>query len=380
MIYFDNAATTKPFVESLDAFRRAEEEFFPNPSSTHAIGKLSRRFVESQRQRIAEILNIDSSYYDIVFTANATQGNEIMLQSVLKRPSSDVLMSLCEHSSVGENSVILKNHGHNVFQIGCPKGFADGKAMTQKLKDNPKIGLVSVMQINNVTGSINDVYEMAQRAKRMNGGIVFHSDCVQSLNLGIIDFRRAQKSGIDAMTFSSHKSHAPKGLGLLVIRKGLDPSLSSGGGQERGVRAGTESVGLIAAYADALERIFNSHDEYARRISSVSNLFLKLLSELPSFDALRDGSGEYSDGIVALRSHKLPSEVFQRILSDEGVMVSVTSACSSNASKKNGNKLALMGYDSKTAGNTVRFSFGFENTEGEVESAICILKKISSEY
>ena len=380
MIYFDNADTTKPFAESLDAFRRAEEEFFPNPSSLHAIGKFSRRFVESQRQRIAEILNIDLGYYDIVFTANATQGNEIRLQSVLKRPSAEVLTSLCEHSSVGENSTILKSQGHNVFQIGCPKGFADTEAMSQKLKDNPKIGLVSVMQTNNVTGSINDVYEMAQRAKRANGGIVFHSDCVQSLNLGIIDFEMARKSGIDAMTFSSHKSHAPKGVGLLVIRKGLNPSLSSGGGQEKGIRAGTEPVGLIVAYADALERIFSSHDEYVKRVSSVSGLFLKLLSELPSYDALRNGGGRYSDGIVAVCSRKLPSEVLQRVLSDEGVMVSVTSACSSNALKKNGNKLALMGYDSKTAGNTVRFSFGYENTDDEVRSAIGVLKKIDLEY
>ena len=379
-VYLDNAATTKPFSESLDSFVRAERDSFANPSSSHALGKESRRFIESKRRMIAEILGIDAGYYNVVFISNATQGNEMMLQSLLKRPYGNALIGAAEHNSISENGAILKCFGRKVHRISCPKGFADADSMIRKLDEDDRIRLVSIMQTNNVTGSISDVYSLAESAKRLRPETVFHSDCVQSLNLGIIDFHQARKSGIDAMTFSSHKSYAPKGTGLLVIRKGLLPSLSVGGGQEGGIRGGTEAVGLISAYAAALDKLFSIKSEYNARSQRLCKMFLDSIRDIPSYKVLRDGCGEYSSGIVALCSRKLPSEVLQRILSDKGIMVSVTSACSSNAMKGSDNKLALMGYDPAIAKNTIRLSFGISNTEDDIRRTVSALADIDKEY
>jgi len=381
--YFDWAATAIPDEESTHL--EAGKIPFGNPSSLHKEGREARLMLEDARERAAKILNVRKE--QLYWTSGASEANSIVLFSFFRRflkTGGRLLVGKGEHPSVLENCKIIESLGCPVVYAGLnPEGSVSEENIKALLEKHSDINFVSLMAANNETGALTNVASAARlirEASRRKAHI--HSDMVQSL--GKIPPGEAGSpfdalESVDSASFSGHKIGAARGAGLLYLKRPLEV-LVSGGGQEGGVRSGTENLAAICSFAASLERHCSkerAEKNYAAAEERMSFL-ITALKQNPACKIVPECRSpidrRFSPYILQCSIKGLPGEAASRMLDDLGFAVSTGSACYSN--KRGGKKryvLAAMGIDEETAFNSIRISQGFSTTMEEIKQLIAAL-------
>lgn len=379
MLYFDWTSTSPVSSEALKEYCKTSENYYGNPSSTHKAGLEAKAKLEECRRRFASVLKVQPA--NLYFTSGGTEADSIVIQSLLNNPSpGEVLFTAVEHAAVLENKAILEKHGWKVTLLGCPDGYLSLDALKKAL--NPSVRMVCIMKVNNVTGTIMDTKEAVKIIRdysaQIGKYIHIHCDAVQAL--GKIQFYPSEE-GFDSAAFSSHKFSGPRGVGALWCTRTAVQSLSKAGGQESGLRGGTENLPAIAAMTVALENCIadlHCHYDYVVSLrkkveSCATELGFKLLSPAS------DSGKEFSPYILALSVRPIPSEVFLRVMSDKGFCLSAGSACSANTRGKAEQVLQAMGIRPEDRMSAIRISLSYLNTEEEVEMLCSALKETYKE-
>ena len=374
--YFDWAATSPADEDILKESLNETLECWGNPSSTHSVGKKARELFESARNRAAAALGVKAE--NIYFTSGGTESDQIPLLAVLAKPNKGtVLVSSIEHPAIREQSEALKNCGWNVVQIPAD---SDGVIQPQAVVDliTSDTVLICIMAVNNETGVIQPIYEIADAITKASEGKrrpKFHVDCVQAagkitLNLGY--------KGIDSAALSSHKICGPRGIGILYMKDAIEPFLR-GGGQEKGLRSGTENVFGALAFSKCLERYYNKQKATdAERTKS----FVEKLSALPGCTIVPPSRLEkpelFSPYVVQAAFKNIPGNVMLRALDSKGFSISTGSACSAKKNKRP--VLEAMHVDPKIRENAVRFSFGPHTTDKAVDDLLAAVAEVNSQF
>ena len=374
--YFDWAATSPADEDILKESLEETLECWGNPSSTHSVGKQARELFETARTRAAKALGVKPE--TIYFTSGGTESDQIPLLSVLAKPmKGTVLVSSIEHPAIREQSEALKNCGWNVIQIPADSdGIITPEAVISLLTADTV--LVCIMAVNNETGVIQPVYEIADAITKACEGKrrpKFHIDCVQAA--GKINLNLSYK-GIDSAALSSHKICGPRGIGILYMKDAIEPFLR-GGGQEKGIRSGTENVFGAVAFSKCLERYYNkANPADAER----TNNFVERLSDLSGCTIVPPSRLEkknlFSPYVVQAAFNNIPGNVMLRALDAKGFSISTGSACSAKKNKRP--VLEAMHVDPKLRENAVRFSFGPHTTDQAVEELFTAISEINAQF
>lgn len=365
-IYFDNSATTCVSAKAADAALRAMREDFGNPSSVHGKGAAAFHALNEARSTFAKYLNVASQ--EIYFTSCGTESNNIVLQGVAKArgKGAKILVSAIEHPSVYEPTRYLLASGHDVSYIPVNQEGIIQLDVLEKMADHDT-ALVSIMHINNETGAIQPLRAAGEIIKSVAPQAIFHIDAVQSFGRLPLDFAGWKA---DTASMSGHKIHAPKGVGLLWLRKGVNiPALILGGGQEYGFRSGTENMSSILAFAAAVEECYSDMDSnYAAMQKVKDTLWENLQRLIPSCTINGPLDDRAAAHIVNISFPGIRSEVMLHSLEAKGIFVSAGSACTAKSSK--GSRiLTAMGLDDARIDSALRFSFSRYNT---VEEAVYV--------
>jgi cysteine desulfurase len=375
MIYFDNNATTQIAPETFEAMKPFLTEFYGNPSSAYNFGRESRKAIENSRQKVAELLGANEAR-EIVFTSGGTESdNWAILGAFEADPNKKHIVTTgVEHEAVRKLCEKLERKGFDVTWLGVSEnGFLDLEELKNALRANTAI--VSVMLANNETGILFPVEEIAAIVKE-NSDAIFHVDGVNAVGKIPIDLKNTQ---IDLFSVSGHKFQAPKGVGALYIKNGLElPAIQIGGGQENSRRAGTEAVHQIAGLGAAAELVKDfSAMEIVRRLRD--KLEDEILRMIPN--ACLNGTNDREKRLPNTANISFPNlngETILAKLNDAGVCVSTGSAC--NAENHTASAvLQAMNIPYSTAIGAIRFSLGRYNTEKEVDFVLQILPKIIEE-
>lgn len=362
--YFDNAATTLISKAALEEYISTATTYAGNPSATHREGRAAHAKLEECRKSIASTLGIKSG--QLFFTSGATESIGIVLSSLLwaKTPG-EIIISSIEHEAVHSWSQILTEHGWSVKKIRAKSGFVSSAELADMI--TPRTKLVAIQLVNNAVGAIQDIASLVKctREKETEYGkkIFFFTDAVQAL--GKVPFSLTDLD-VDGASFSAHKISGPRGIGALYLKKGSIQPLAKGGGQEAGVRGGTENLPAIAAFAAAVREIHTSSADVEAIYSEVRSRLLDAGIKILSPEENR------SPYILAITT-PLPSEVLTRMLADKGYCVSSGSACSNNAKGKAEDIILAMGFTPREAGGVIRISFSHES---EKEEAIKLAEEI----
>ena len=365
--YFDWAATTPISEKALDTYVRCAREYRANPSSVHPEGRYAHRFLEQQRAETAALLGVQPR--NIVFTGGATEGNSIVLGSLLwKRTPGRIIMSSLEHDSILQYRRLLETRGFEVITIGAPNGYVDPRELETLLTEDTQ--MVCIMLVSNVLGTVQPIGAISKLLRNFQGSrgrrIHLHCDAVQAL--GKIPFDLTALD-VDSATFSAHKFQGPRGTGILYRAGDVIEPQSKGGGQEMGLRGGTEHVAAIAAMLSALGEAVESLDAHIARAMELRNL---LENELAAFGHISllsppiGGSDRCSPFICTIGAQGIPSEVLTRVLHDRGFCVSSGSACSNNAPGKANSLLTSTGISAQSAESAIRISFSHLSGEDEI--------------
>lgn len=356
MIYLDNAATTKPIQSIIENNAYLYSDLFFNPSSMHGKGIETKKVIDIARSSILKKL---PQNYDVVFTSCGTEADNTAIFSSAKR--GNVITTLGEHSAVYECFNELKKRGVEVRFAPINKDGSVNEEGLLALIDS-KTTFVSIVHVNNETGAINDINALSAKIKSKNPSVIFHSDGIQAF--GKIPY--ILSDSVDLYSVSAHKIGATKGVGALIKKKKINLSpLILGGGQENGLRSGTENVFGIKVFADATDNAFSSLRENFEKIKKIKELALeKLNKEL--IEIISPSSG--SPYILTLSASKLRGEVIMHMLEEFGVIIGTGSACSSK--NPHSRILKSCGYDNSILDGVIRLSFCSQTTEEEVVFAI----------
>lgn len=377
-IFLDNASTTKVADEVREAMLPYFSDFYGNPSSVHQFGKKAAVLRESTRELIADFLGCKPA--EIFFTSGGTESNNTALKgfalNALGSNKNHIIASNIEHPSVLETVLFLKQKfGFDLTVIKSDKyGRISPDAVEQAITE--KTFLITIMHANNELGTINDIKSISELAK--SKGIIFHSDTVQSI--GKLKFNFSQLA-LDAASLSAHKIYGPKGIGVLYLNESANiERLIHGGGQERGLRAGTESIPLIAGLKKTIELLKQKIDDDIKQYTFLNNyLKTQLNKEFPVGISYNSPLENVLQNIVNIkidyRKFKLEPDMLLVRFDLNGIAVSGGSACHSGALKPS-KVLMELGLAEKDALSSIRISFGRYNTKDDVDCFIDVLKKI----
>ena len=365
--YLDNSATTPVLREAAEKAFAVMTEEFGNPSSLHSKGFHARQELEAARGLIAARLGAKPE--EIVFTSGGTEANNLALlggAEAGKRRGNKIVTTAVEHDSVLNPVRELEKQG---FEVVFLKPDASGKISEEQIAEaiDDKTILVSVMLVNNETGAIFPVQAAAKAIQRKKSPALLHTDCVQAF--GKLDFT-PQRLGVDLLTISAHKLHGPKGAGALYLRKGVRiVPRTWGGGQEKGLRSGTESVPLFCAFGEAV-RLLPKTAETLSRIEKLNLLLREKLSALPGVEINSPPDGlpyllNFSAGAVR-------AETMLHFLSVRGIVVSSGSACGKAMPS---HVLAAMGLSRERIASSLRVSFSRFSTAEDVEALVLALEE-----
>lgn len=386
--YFDWAATAPSDAEIQTKALQETFEHWANPSSIHEAGKDARKFLEESRQIASDALNVKAE--NLFFTSGGTESDHIPLLALLNRPQKgSVIISSIEHPALHEMGKSLENSGWKVLSVRPDKnGFIHAEDVLKLLQDDT--AFISIMAVNNETGAIQDINSIANEVAKASEGKrrpFFHTDCVQAA--GKIPLNLSNKN-IDSAAFSAHKIGGPRGTGLLYLNKEINPFLR-GGGQEKGIRSGTENVFGARALALCLQKYliseknpvamtrFKEQQEYtADFINQI--LKIKNCKIIPSCrtSGVQDGTKNFSPWIVQASFEGIPGQVLERALSAKGFYISTGSACSSKT--KSHPALDSMNIPPSQKESAVRFSFGFSTTKSAMDSLVSATSEICSVF
>ena len=374
-IYFDNSATT-PLCSEARAAMLGAMEAFGNPSSLHTLGVEAEKLVSDARRAILSALGVRYATKldgrQLIFTASGTEADNLALLGTACAksfaPGKKIIISDSEHPAIMEPAKELERRGFEVVRISTKGGAPDYETI-EKAADRNTI-LASFMLVNNETGAVYDIKRISDVVKAANPDALIHTDCVQ----GFLKRRFTQKSlGADLITLSAHKIGGPKGVGALYVSpeviksKKLAPIIF-GGGQESGMRSGTENVIGIAGFGAAAAANFARLDDNIAHEAAIRSRLIEALSDDKRFPGVRLNlpSGEAAAHILSVRLPAIKSEVMLHSLSHEGIYVSSGSACSSNTGHGS-YVLAAFGLTEREADCTIRISLGAQNTPDEAE-------------
>lgn len=357
MIYFDNAATTRPSLSALERAAAFNRENFYNPSTLYSGGLNSAREIKKAKESI--LSNLGAVNFDVVFTSCGSESDNM---AVFSAKRGTILTDKGEHSAVYKSFLEQKNRGVNVEFIDLnPDGSVDCEKLFGFVKNN-RVDFVSIVHVNNETGAVNNINRIAGTIKSIDKNIVFHSDGVQAY--GKIPFKLSQD--IDMYSLSAHKINALKGTGALVKKKNVNVSpLIFGGGQESGLRSGTENVFGIKVFQYAGEERYKNLKENFEKITGINryirnNLDRELFKIISS-----DNSSPY---ILTVSATGLRGEVIMHSLELEGVIVGNGSACSSK--NRFSRVIEACGYKNDVLDGVIRISFSHESTMEEAVEAV----------
>ena len=368
-IYLDNAATTRVCPEAAQAALEVMTEGFGNPSSRYALGSAAAERLERDRAVVAAALGCLSE--EVVFTSCGTEGDNWAIRAAVehgRRKGKHIVTTAIEHAAVLEPIRALEREGYEVTWLRPDReGRISPQAVEAALR--PDTVLVSMMLVNNELGTLLPVREAGEAIRRSGCPALLHTDAVQGFLK--VPFTPAEL-GADLLTVSGHKVRAPKGVGALYIRKGLKlKPLLLGGGQERGLRPGTEPTAQIAALAAACAAWLPHREAYAAHMRAVKDRFLALAEErLPGAVVLSRGDAPH---ICALSLPGYPSEMLVRELGDRGICVSSGSACHRG---KPSHVFAATGRPKRELMGALRVSFSPDSTAEEAEALVSALEEI----
>jgi len=375
MAYLDWAASAPPDIKILEQMTRDNARYFGNPSSSHTAGKEAKAALEAARSDCARVLNCNVK--QLAFTSGGTESNIIIILSVLNalKPGS-LIISGIEHASVSQPASVLSKLGWDLKEIAPNSdGRLNSKKLAAALEEDTR--LIAVMAVNNETGAIQPLEELIAvvRNSFSKKRIHFHADCVQavgkiSINLSTLD--------IDSASFSAHKFQGPRGIGLLYHRNSDFQALFRGGGQEHGIRPGTENVAGAIALASALKK----HSQPSQGVKENGVWLLSQLTNnsiptkiLPEIRVNSPGhTANYIPGIVAVGFPPIPGEVLARVLASKGFVVSTGSACHGNKSKKIPETFGGLSLPRQILESAIRVSFGPDTTREQLEEFLKTLK------
>lgn len=367
-IYLDNNATTAVAPEVFEAMRPYFCQQYGNPSSLHRKGIEAERAVRASRSTLARFFGVQET--DVVFTSGGTEGDNLAIKGTaraLRRRGTHIITTQVEHPAVLESCRELESEGFRVTYLPVNReGQIQPDDVLAALTDETI--LVSIMHVNNELGTIFPVEDIAARLKRQRPEIVFHSDGVQAV--GKLKLRLDH---IDLYTISGHKIHAPKGIGALLIRNNPLRPLFTGGGQERGLRSGTENVPGIVGLAKAVELIQENFDALQAHYQMLRDRFLAGLSEIPG---VRVNSPPHSvPTTLNISFPGIPAEVMLHALEAEGVYVSTGAACSSRKGRRS-HVLEATHLPPEIVDSSLRFSFSRYTTLEDIEVALQVIQQV----
>lgn len=366
MIYLDNSATTKPCEAALLAMRGALETDWFNPSAAYGLAVRAEKKMTQARRALLEAAGAQSA--ELTFTGSGSEADSLAIVGSAERfhGARRVLIFGGEHPAVLNTREQLERLGHTVETFPARRdGVADLEKLAAALDEN--VGLVSCMQVNNETGAVQPVGEIARLIREKCPGALFHVDGVQGFLRVPLAF---DQSGIDLYTCSGHKIHGPKGIGALIARKGvrLNPRIE-GGGQEKGLRSGTENTAGIAGFAAAAQWLAAQPKRFETLRAAKLRLYARLRAEIPELrvNGPDPESGEAAPHILNL-SLGVRGEVMLHALEAEGVYVGNGSACSTHKREMSA-AFRAMNAGRQAAETAVRFSLGMMNTIEEMDAA-----------
>lgn len=362
MIYFDNAATTKPCEASVAAAVQAMREY-GNPSSLHKMGLQAQLLVDAARESLAKALCCMPE--EIIFTSCATESSNTALASAVRlygKRKKKLIISAVEHPSVAEPAARLEQDGYTVVRIApdeqgrlLPEAFAEAV--------DEDTFLVSCMAVNNETGADFPVREIFAAVKRKNSEVLTHCDAVQAFCKQPLDTR---KLGADLLSVSGHKIYAPKGIGALYVKKGVRIApLLLGGGQEKSRRSGTENVPLICAFGAAVREFTDHTKERTATVAELNSYLRQGLASAAGVELL--SPVDATPYIISISVAGYKSETLLHFLESEGVCVSSGSACSRG---KKSTVLGAFGFSPAQVDSALRISLSHENTKQEADKLL----------
>ena len=362
-IYFDNAATTPASPGAIEAATQMSSIHYGNPSALHGMGLDAERLLKAAAEQAASALGCCAT--EVVFTSGGTEANNLALLGCARarrRIGSHILTSAAEHPSVAKAADELEGEGFTVTRLTPDnRGILSPDEAAQAVR--PDTVLASFVHVNNETGSANDAPALAEAVKRANPSVAVHFDGAQAFCK-----TRVSLKNIDLYSVSAHKIHGVKGTGALFARSGVRlVPLLYGGGQQNGVRPGTENTPGIAAFARAISEALPAIEKNARNARNIKNILLSLTTSMDG--VFVNGGGEGSSPFILNMSFLgVKAEVLVRALEGKGIYISTGAACSSR--RKGENHLKWLGLDAKRSESAVRFSFSGQNTEDEAR--ICM--------
>ena len=367
-IYADNAATTKLDKDAFNAMLPWLQEEYGNASQPYSFARKPKKALMEARTLIAECIGAQPD--EIYFTSGGTESDNWAIKGIAEKGKKHhTIATQIEHHAILNACRRLEHFGFQVDYLPVDKqGVVSCEDLVKFIKGNTE--LISVMMVNNEIGAIEPIEEIAKIIKAKNPNTIFHVDAIQAYGkLPIIP----KNMGIDLLSTSGHKIHGPKGIGFLYIKEGTKISpIIFGGGQQKGMRSGTENVPGIVGLAVACEKMIGKKYENAEKIREVKEYFQERIKEI---EDIKDNSGK-APHVASISFKKLRSEVLLHALEDREIYVSSGSACSSNKKQAVSGTLNAIALSDEFKDGTLRFSFSIENTKEEVDQTIEALKEL----
>jgi cysteine desulfurase len=365
--YLDNSATTVVTEDVQKIVIKTMTEDFGNPSSMHMKGVEAERYLRTARETIAKILKVSEK--ELIFTSGGTESNNLALIGTAmanKRAGMHIITSSIEHASVLNTMKYLAEQGFEITYLPVDEnGVVSLTSLQEALREDTI--LVSVMHVNNEVGAVQPVEEIGRIIKAYNPKILFHVDAIQSFGKYLI---RPKKQNIDLLSVSGHKIHGPKGIGFLYVSEKIKiKPILFGGGQQKGMRSGTDNVPGIAGIAEASRAMYEHLEENTDKMYRLKDYFIDRILEIPNVKVNSRKGREGAPHIISVSFLGVRSEVMLHALEEKHIYVSAGSACSSNHPHIS-ETLAGMKLSPEEIDSTVRFSLSEMTTKEELDYAV----------
>ena len=370
--YLDNSATTSCSKAATEKMVELLTQDYGNPSSMHMKGVIAEKYITEAKKKIAKTLKVEEK--ELVFTSGGTESNNLaIIGSALanKRAGMHVITTSIEHASVTNPFIWLSENGFEVTYLGVD---AHGQVKMEELKNaiRPDTILVSIMHVNNEIGALQPIEEIGKLIKSVSPKCLFHVDAIQSYGKMSIF---PKKWNVDMLSVSGHKIHGPKGSGFLFIKdKTKVKPLIHGGGQQKGMRSGTENVPAIAGLAVAAEEMYQGLEENRNHLFALRDYFIEEVEKLDGVSVNGKKDHDSAPHIVSVSIEGVRAEVILHTLEDRNIYVSAGSACASNKPAIS-STLQNIGLKKELLDSTVRFSFSIHTTKEELDYALEVMRE-----